>query len=126
MKTNKINSISIDDLKEQARLVNENAEALRDYIRHQELLVRKVNYIISDWQFGRSTQKLQGINHFVALRKRLLEGKKLTKKMQENLEWIDKTVILDGYTFKKNELENHELTEHCNKFLNALSKGNKK
>ena len=60
----------------------------------RDLLIRKLDWIIGDFVFARSYQKNKHVNHFVALRKRLIENKKLTKKMQENLSWIDKTVVL--------------------------------
>ena len=60
----------------------------------RELMIKKLDWIIADFIFARSYQKNKHVNHFVALRKRLIENKKLTKKMQENLIWIDSHVVL--------------------------------
>jgi hypothetical protein len=59
----------------------------------KKLLIRKIEFVIAELVFAKSYQKNKSANHFVALKKRVLEGKKLTKKMQENLAWIDKHVV---------------------------------
>lgn len=45
----------------------------------------KLNQLIYDYR-----KDSKRANHFYNLRNRLLFGKKLTKKMKENLEWISK------------------------------------
>ena len=58
----------------------------------KELTIKKINFVIEELIFARSYQKNQAANHFVALRRRIVESKKLTKKMKENLSWIEENV----------------------------------
>jgi hypothetical protein len=56
----------------------------------QELvkIVAKINDIID-----RTNHHSKTANHFYHLKMRLIDGKKLTKKMQENLGWIKKEIL---------------------------------
>jgi hypothetical protein len=55
----------------------------------REKVVAKINSIID-----RNQNHSKTANHFYRLRERWLNGQRLTKKMQENLSWITKEVLI--------------------------------
>lgn len=54
-----------------------------------DLRLAKINLIIKDLDCVNNPSNSRTANHFVALKNRLVSGKKLTKKMAENLAFID-------------------------------------
>lgn len=61
-------------------------------MNNQELIIKKINFIIYELLMSKNYSNNNAAKHFVSLRRRLQERKKLTKKMRENLEWIEKSV----------------------------------
>jgi hypothetical protein len=58
----------------------------------QELIIAKINFVIEELVLSGNYSNGRAADHFIRLKKRILSGKKLTKKMKENLAWVEKSV----------------------------------
>lgn len=56
-------------------------------------LIAKIEHVIYELVMSKSYSNNRQADHFIKLKKRVVEGKHLTKKMRENLAWIKENVV---------------------------------
>lgn len=64
----------------------------------KEMLIAKIDFVIQTLIDSGKYSNHRAANHFVNLRRRFREDKTLTKKMKENLSWIEQNVIEERTT----------------------------
>lgn len=62
----------------------------------RELLIRKIQFVIDGLVLSQNYMNNRAADHFIHLKNRIVMKRKLTKKMKENLAWIEKSVTVES------------------------------